>query len=141
MSAYVSVNVEFKDKACLIEALKGLGLTEDQIEVHEEPQSLFGYHGDERPEKANIIVRRKHIGASSNDFGFVRQGDGYKMLLSEYDHAATPRKFKCGGLSGFTAKLKVGYAEAWSLQQAKTYGYTPTVTKTAEKTVIRLTRW
>lgn len=141
MSAYVSVEVEFSDQSSLIDALKGLGLTDEQIEVHETPANLYGYHGDMRAETANVIVRRKHIGHASNDFGFVKQGDKYKLHLSEYDQKATPSRFGCQDTKEFVTKLKVGYTESWTLKQAAKHSYSSVVTKSKDKTVIRLTRW
>jgi hypothetical protein len=69
----------------LIEAL-GDTWGSDKIEIHEEAQPLYGYQGDQRTEKAHIIIRRKHIGIASNDIGFVKEADGtYTAIISEYD--------------------------------------------------------
>lgn len=60
--------------------------TESQIEIHSTPEHLFGYHGDKREEVAHIIIRRKHIGGSSNDIGFVKNEKGcYETIISEFD--------------------------------------------------------
>jgi hypothetical protein len=33
---------------------------------------LIGYHGDERPERAQVIIRRSQLDSESNDIGFAR---------------------------------------------------------------------
>jgi hypothetical protein len=55
------------------------------VEVHDVATNLFGYHGDMRPEKAEIIIRREHVGGSSNDIGFKRTENGFKPIISEFD--------------------------------------------------------
>jgi hypothetical protein len=84
MSKYVLLNVEYKDGECLKGALKEVGYTE--IEEHAEAQPLYGYQGDQRAEKANIIIRRKFVGGASNDIGFVKNAKGgYDLVISEFD--------------------------------------------------------
>lgn len=87
MSRYCIVQTEFKDGETLVCALMETGnWTIDQIEIHETPQHLFGFHGDQRTEKANIIIRRKNIGKYSNDIGFVQNEHGhYEAIISDYD--------------------------------------------------------
>lgn len=58
----------------------------EQVEVHDIPQHLHGFQGDKRKETAHIIIRRKHVGRSSNDLGFIRKEDGnYEAIVSSYD--------------------------------------------------------
>lgn len=87
MSRYCCIKTEFKDSDALIDALMETNQwTAAQIEVHATPQNLFGYRGDKRTEKAHIIIRRQHVGGSSNDLGFVKGEDGnYEAIVSEYD--------------------------------------------------------
>ena len=91
MSAYAELQTQYKDKDCLIAALKEMGY--DTVEDHEKAQNLYGYHGDMRNEKANIIVRRQYVGSAANDLGFVKKDDGtYGAIVSQYDsnkHNAT----------------------------------------------------
>jgi len=83
LSAYQRQNTQFKDEFCLVKALADVGYT--QVEVHETPQQLVGYHGDMR-QRANIIVRRQFIGGASNDIGFLKNADGfYEAIVSDYD--------------------------------------------------------
>jgi hypothetical protein len=60
--------------------------TRNQIEAHEDPKHLYGYQGDRREQKANVIIRRNNVGGAANDVGFFRDGDGkYNAIISEYD--------------------------------------------------------
>ena len=83
MSKYlVFPDIVFKDRRLLLAALTDLGYGE----VEEgENLPLFGYEGNQRPETAEIVVRRRHLGAASNDLGFTRTTDGYVPIVSEYD--------------------------------------------------------
>ncbi len=84
MSAYVVFNgIQFCDRECLLEALKAIGY--EHVEVHDQPQHLYGYEGRQRSEQAEVIVRRRHIGGSSNDVGFAHQGGAYIPIISEFD--------------------------------------------------------
>ncbi len=72
----------FKDRECLLKALRECGYAETE---EGEALSLYGYYGDRRPETAQIVVRRKFIGAASNDLGFQKTESGYVPVISEYD--------------------------------------------------------
>jgi len=87
MSRYCTVKTQFKDANALIAALMETGGWKiSQIEVHQQPQHLYGYRGDVREETAHVIIRRKHVGGSSNDIGFVREADGnHTAIISQYD--------------------------------------------------------
>lgn len=86
MSHYVECIPGFKDQQALIEALVAAGFERNQIEVHEETVSLFGYQGDERPQRAHIVIRREHVGNAANDVGWERLPDGtFRSWISEYD--------------------------------------------------------
>lgn len=82
-SHYTVCQTELKDEKALVAALADLGLP---AEVHATPAALYGYEGDERPERAHVVVRRAHVGHASNDIGFVREADGrYRAIISEFD--------------------------------------------------------
>lgn len=83
MSHFTRVRTTFTDAGLLAAALRELGFAE--VEVHDTPQPLHGYRGDVRPETAEVIVRRHHIGVASNDLGFTRRDEGYEAIISEYD--------------------------------------------------------
>lgn len=108
MSRYCEVQTQFRDREALIDALMETGKwTLAQIEHHTVAQHLLGYHGDKRPEKANIIIRRKFVGSVSNDIGFVIGEDGnYKAVISEYDANKYGPKW-IGALTGNYAYQKV----------------------------------
>ena len=84
MSHYVGIKLKINDKTALIRALERLGF-QDKVEVHEMPANLYGYQGDMRPDKAHIILRRVHVGPSSNDIGFIRKNGCYEAIISEFD--------------------------------------------------------
>jgi hypothetical protein len=65
-----------------------MGWTESQIEVHEKsPVHLYGFRGDKREQTAHVVIRRKHVGESSNDIGFFKdpQTGCYTAIVSDYD--------------------------------------------------------
>ena len=85
MSKYMTfTDTGFKNRECLLQALAecGYGVVEEG-----EALSLYGYQGDRRPETAQIVVRRKFIGAASNDLGFQKTENGYVPVISEYDRS------------------------------------------------------
>jgi hypothetical protein len=85
MSKYMTfTSAAFKDRECLLSALLECGYSETE---EGEALSLYGYQGDRRPETAQIVVRRKFIGAASNDLGFQRTDAGYVPVISEYDRS------------------------------------------------------
>jgi Protein of unknown function (DUF1257) len=102
MSKYLTFpDAVFKDRRLLLVALAELGYTD----VDEgETLPLFGYHGDRRPETAEIVIRRQYVGSLSNDIGFVRTPDGFVPVVSEYDQRAVH-----GGQ--FLVKLRTAYSE------------------------------
>ncbi len=102
VSKYLAFSdIVFKDRRLLLAALSDLGYRE----VEEgERLPLFGYQGDRRPETAEIVVRRDHIGSLSNDIGFTRTAEGYIPLVSEYDQRVVH-----GGQ--FLPKLRTAYSE------------------------------
>ena len=86
MSHFVECQTEFRDPQALAAALVECGFQDSQIEVHEQAVPLFGYQGDARPQKAHIVIRRKHVGQAANDVGWERLSDGtYRAWISEYD--------------------------------------------------------
>lgn len=85
MSHYSKLATKITDAQCLCLALKDLGWGPDKVEVGKD-LPLYGYQGDQRPERADIVIRRKHIPGVPNDVGFKRQADGtFEAIVSEYD--------------------------------------------------------
>ena len=65
---------------------------------------LYGYQGDRRPETAELVIRRQHVGHASNDVGFARTDQGYVPIVSEYDQQTL--------LDGrFLVRLRTAYSE------------------------------
>jgi hypothetical protein len=91
----------FKDRRLLLAALAELGY--GAVEEGE-ALALYGYQGDRRPETAEIVVRRQHVGPASNDLGFARTERGYVPIVSEYDQRTL--------LDGrFLVRLRTAYGE------------------------------
>ncbi|MDG6910295.1 MAG: DUF1257 domain-containing protein [Nitrososphaerota archaeon] len=102
MSKYlVYTDVVFRSQPLLLAALADLGYP--TVEVGER-LSLYGYGGDRRPETAEIVVRREHLGRASNDLGFVRTEQGYVPVISDFDQ----RTLHGGKL---LVKLRTAYSE------------------------------
>lgn len=100
MSKYEEVRTVLSEERFLVEALREFGYSP---EVSNEGISLNGYLGDERPEKAHIVIRRRQLDSASNDIGFARDANGvYRALISEYDRG-------------------IGFNEAWLGRVAQTY--------------------
>lgn len=86
MSHYSKIKTKIVERDALCAALKDMGFT--NIEIHEHAQGLYGYKGDLRPEKAEVVIRRKFIGMASNDIGFKLGDDGaWEAIISEYDQS------------------------------------------------------
>jgi hypothetical protein len=100
MSKYQEMRTVVSHEGHLIEALNEMGYTP---EVCAEGTALFGYMGDERSERAQIVIRRRQLDSASNDIGFRRDESGvYRAIISEYDRG-------------------IGFDEAWLGQVAQTY--------------------
>lgn len=85
MSAYITLMTPMTDEECLLQALEDVGFTSEQIELHANPTPLIGYQGDRRTQKADIVIRRQHVGTASNDIGFLATPTGYQAFVSGYD--------------------------------------------------------
>jgi Protein of unknown function (DUF1257) len=86
LSHFTTLATQLTDADALRAALADVGYGE--VEIHEQAQPLYGYEGDQRRDRAHVIVRRKHVGRASNDIGFLRQDDGrFLAVISEYDRS------------------------------------------------------
>ncbi|MBP8251668.1 MAG: DUF1257 domain-containing protein [Herpetosiphon sp.] len=84
MSHYSRVTTKIVRRDLLIKALNDMGY--GVVEQHDQPQPLVGYRGDQRADRAHIIVRRQHISYYSNDLGFLQMPDGtFQAIISDYD--------------------------------------------------------
>jgi uncharacterized protein DUF1257 len=115
MSAYASLETQYKDRECLVAALGDMGYKD--VEVHEDAQNLVGYHGDTRAEKANIIVRRKFVGQAANDVGFVKTPAGtYSAIISQFDSGKHNTKWLDGLKKNYTERVVVKEARRQGLK-------------------------
>lgn len=93
MSHYLAMETQITDQEALVRALcrsisraTSKEFTRGQIEVCEPARHLYGYKGDQREQTANVILRRQHVGGSSNDVGFVKGPNGtYSAIVSDFD--------------------------------------------------------
>jgi hypothetical protein len=117
MSHYSEVQIELIDEGCLVAALERLGF-KGKVEVHKEAKALYGYQGDVRAQKGNVIIRRQHVGPAANDLGFERQSDGkYRVWLSDYD-----RKYNKYD-DAWMGRFKQAYGVEKAKAEAKKKGY------------------
>jgi len=114
VSKYVELRISVTDERYLVEALRELGY---EPEVCREGRPLVGYLGDERAERAQIIIPRGQLDAASNDIGFARDGSGvYQAIVSEYDRGI-------GFDDVWLARLVQVYKERQTMAVAKAKGY------------------
>ena len=117
MSHYSEVLIELTDEGCLVAALSRLGF-KGKVEVHREAQSLYGYQGDVRSQKAHVIIRRQRVGRAANDLGFEKQADGrYRVWVSDYDQKYN--KYN----DAWMGRLKQAYGVEKAKLEAKKRGY------------------
>jgi len=113
MSHFTRVRTALRDPELLAKALGAVGLTP---EVHEQAQPLYGYQGDVRPERAEVIVRREHLGRLSNDIGFRRAVDGaFEAIVSQFDRQEYGEPW--------LQRLTQEYGRAATLQYAEHNGF------------------
>ena len=114
MSAYGEFETTVREQGFLVEALADMGY---MAEVHPEGAALFGYRGDERPERAHVIIRRAQLDSASNDIGFARGTDGrFRAILSEYERGI-------GYDEKWLGKVHQHYKERQTMAVARANGY------------------
>jgi len=114
MSAYGEFETATREQSFLVEALTEMGY---RVEVHGDGVPLFGYHGDKRPERAHVIIRRAQLDSASNDIGFARGADGrFRAILSEYDRSI-------GYDDKWLGKVHQHYKEKQTMAVARAKGY------------------
>ena len=115
MSKYVEMSTALTVERYLVEALRELGY---EPEVCREGKALVGYMGDERAERAQIIIRRRHLHLASNDIGFARDDNGtYRAIISEYDRGI-------GFDDSWIGRVSQAYKERQTMAVARAKGYT-----------------
>jgi len=114
VSAYGEFETTIREQRFLVEALAEMGY---MAEVHPDGAALFGYRGDERPERAHVIIRRAQLDSASNDIGFARGTDGrFRAILSEYDRGI-------GYDEKWLGKVHQHYKEKQTMAVARAKGY------------------
>lgn len=129
MSKYKRIETQIRNTEALRAALADLGIP---FEYHDQPKPLIGYEGRERPERANLIVRRQHVGQASNDFGLEWDAASktYRAHISEYDE-------RQGYGPQLLNRIKQRYAVRQAINLAKARGLA-VVEQKDEHGVIRL---
>jgi hypothetical protein len=87
MSQYLVVECEIDKEKYIVEGLKDMGFSMDEIEIHQTSQTLMNYNGQPGPQKGNIIVRRKYFKQRTKsgwnaDLGFEKVNDSYKIHVN-----------------------------------------------------------
>ena len=114
MSKYLELRTKLTEEQYLVEALRDLGFAP---EMCREGAPLVGYMGDQRAERAQIIIRRRQLDSASNDIGFTRDGSGvYQAIISEYDRGI-------GFDDAWLGRLSQRYKERQTMAVAKAKGY------------------
>jgi hypothetical protein len=114
VSKFSELQTVISDERYLVEALQDLGYAP---EVCRDGKNLVGYLGDERPEKAHIIIRRRQLDSASNDIGFTRDANGvYRAIISDYDRGI-------GFDTAWLGRVAQTYKEHQTMAVAKTKGY------------------
>jgi len=119
MSAFTTASTVLTDLSCVKKALMQMGWTESQIEVHDKPVKLNGYHGSES-RTAQVVIRKQHLGGygAYNDLGFLKQADGTIQVIGE-------NAGKHGRITGnkFQETLGQEYALAKITDEVEAAGY------------------
>ena len=114
MSKYVELRTSLTDERYLVEALRELGY---EPEVCPEGRPLVGYVGDQRAERAHVIIPRGQLDSASNEIGFARDNGGvYQAIVSEYDRSI-------GFNDAWLGRLVQVYKERQTMAVAKAKGY------------------
>ena len=120
MSHYTSVQLEVKDVQCFIDAIfemcdNKINIKKEDILWFDEPENLYGYQGDMRSQKANIIIRRRNIGDASNDIGWLVENGKCIEYISDFDRSVFTKDW--------SKKLKQTYSANVAEKAARRSGY------------------
>lgn len=114
MSKYAELQTVLSNDIFLAEALGALGYAP---EFAPEGRALVGYLGDQRNQRATMIIRRNQLDSASNEIGFARGPDGtFRAIISEYDRSI-------GFDDAWLGRLAQAYKERQTMSVAKAKGY------------------
>jgi hypothetical protein len=101
MSAFTVVKTVLKDLTTVKKALINMGWKESQIELHDKPVSLNGYHGSGKRE-AHLVIRKSQLGGRAyNDIGFLKQKDGsIQAIVGDYSKSRGGSRGQHGHMEG-----------------------------------------
>ena len=116
MSKYLKVKCEYVSREHLRKALQAAGVEFEETRASEPESHLVGYHGDTREETATFIVRRTHIGSSSNDLGWHWNGKAFEEIVSEFDSTRE-------GTTKIRNSVRKEYAVSYATAQARIKGW------------------
>jgi hypothetical protein len=132
---FTVVELELSDIDVVLEVMRE-EFGEDKVEVHlDDPKPIRGYRGDDRsklsPSNKNyappchLIVRKRHVGASSNDVGIHIAPNGkIKMYVSGFDRGGNVSDRRIDKMKeNMAGKLKSRYAEKMVKRHARRAGY------------------
>lgn len=121
MSHFTCIKTQIRNRDALVKALADVGFHE--VEVHDTAKNLYGYQGDVRPQTAEVIIRRQHIGVASNDIGFKQQEDGqFEAIISEYDRSEYSQEW-LNGLTqryGYHALMATAPGQGFAVEEEET---------------------
>jgi hypothetical protein len=110
------LRTQFTSRYRLRQALDAAGVAYEEVPIGQAERHVYGYRGDERPETATFIVRRKHIGTLSNDLGWTWNGQCFEEIVSEYDEG-------CAATTSIRSTVKREYAVVTATEAARAKGY------------------
>lgn len=123
MSAYITLSTPITDRESLIAALVDCGFDRETIEQHDQAVALVGFEGTAREVRAHLVIRRRHVGSSSNDIGFEHTETGYRFHVSDYDRsrfgASWMKQLQAGYGAHYSAKLERLAAEERRREEAR----------------------
>ena len=94
MSQFIIAETKVTCLEDILEALEELGISRDKVEIYATPEALQGYGGSQG-RKAEVIVRKEHIGARYGDLGatkFNNNGEEskyYSFIVDDLDCQGT----------------------------------------------------
>ena len=114
MSKYVTLTVDLKDQDALVAALQAVGFSPVEVAPAGQKLPLYTYTGTAWERQAEVVVRRQHLSSVSNDLGFERVGESFRIHVSDMD---------VGRLRSTLNRLKVEYADHTVRRLARQRGW------------------